>query len=288
MVCVSWDDAAAYVKWLSGHTGEAYRLLSEAEWEYVARADTKTKYPCGNVGSCLRKVGWYVVNSKSRTHPVGGKEPNGFGLYDLQGNVSEWVEDCWSINYINLPTDGSAWNGGDCSLRVIRGGSWDSEPRFMRSAFRDRETADVRNFFSGFRIARDLDERELKASNTNQPKQVALVAPSTPAMTSPAKPAVSNRPNQLNLSELVDKMETLERDIRTFNVQLVRGDLEADNLEKPLDKLMYETTFNRDAIIRIGAADRNSDALSPLLDRIQRLIRDMRKLRVVISRRSGR
>jgi tol-pal system protein YbgF len=197
---VSWIDAQEFVTKLRVRTGKKYRLLSEAEWEYVARAGTKTKYPCGDVDSCLRKVGWYVVNSKSRTHRVGGKEPNAFGLHDLQGNISEWVEDCWNNNYNNAPTDGSVWNGGDCSRHVIRGGSWDNEPLLMRSAFRDRESADTKNIFYGFRIARDLDENELKASNTNQPKQVAIVTPPVQYKTStPSNILPPGTPDELYL-----------------------------------------------------------------------------------------
>ncbi len=130
---VSWDDAQAYASWLSRETGESYRLLSEAEWEYVARAGTTTRYWWGN------NVGRNRANcdgcgsrwDDESTAPVGSFGANGFGLHDVHGNVWEWVEDCWHDSYAGAPRDGSAWlgnNGGDCSRRVLRGGSWLHRP----------------------------------------------------------------------------------------------------------------------------------------------------------------
>ena len=142
VVCVSWDDAKAYAGWLSRKTGEQYRLLSESEWEYAARAGTSTAWHwgAGESGQCRYANGadkaakkryskWKNIASCNDKHvhtsPVGTYQPNGFGLYDMSGNVWEWVEDCWHGSYGGAPTDRSAWTrGGDCSKRVLRGGSW--------------------------------------------------------------------------------------------------------------------------------------------------------------------
>jgi len=148
---VSWEDAQSYLKWLSGKTGKSYRLLSESEWEYVARAGTTTPYHFG--GSIASSQARY--NSDS-TVPVGSYPPNAFGLHDVHGNVWEWTQDCWNDNYQGAPNDGSAWQSGDCSRRVLRGGSWLSDPRFLRSANRDGYTAGNRDYNNGFRVARTL------------------------------------------------------------------------------------------------------------------------------------
>ena len=151
---LSWDDAQAYVSWLSAKTGQSYRLLSEAEWEYVARAGTGTKYSWGNQFDSAK-----ANNNESTTRPVGSYEPNGFGLYDVHGNVWEWVEDCWHDGYQGAPTDGSAWtSGGDCSLRVRRGGSGSNSPWDRRAANRSWLGAGDRkdDYVNGFRVARTL------------------------------------------------------------------------------------------------------------------------------------
>ena len=157
VVCVNWSDAKAYVRWLSGETGQTYRLLSESEWEYVARAGTTRAYYTGatiskrqaNYG---RKPGGYG----KKTTPVGEFSPNGFGLHDVHGNVWEWVEDCWNGSYDGAPSDGSAWNSGNCAGRVLRGGSWLDEPRNLRSANRSGTTTGFRYYETGFRVARTL------------------------------------------------------------------------------------------------------------------------------------
>ena len=164
VVCVSWNDARAYVRWLSRETGETYRLLSESEWEYVARAGTTGPFHTGATISTKQANydGNHTYGSgrkgrfRKKTTPVGEFPANGFGLYDVHGNVWEWVEDCWNGSYAGAPTDGSAWESGDCSRRVVRGGSWDSLPRYLRSALRLRITTGFRNLSVGFRVARTL------------------------------------------------------------------------------------------------------------------------------------
>ena len=173
VVYVSWDDAQAYVEWLSGKTGEAYRLLSEAEWEYMARAGTTTarywgeselwqcRYANGRDRTAAKwHSGWTAVDCDDGhygTAPVGSYEANGFGLHDVLGNVQEWVEDCWNDRYHGAPSDGRAWTSGECSRRVLRGGSWwDGGPRYLRSADRYRDTPSGRYGDLGFRVARTL------------------------------------------------------------------------------------------------------------------------------------
>ena len=167
---VSWDDAKAYVEWLSRKTGQEYRLLSESEWEYVARAGTETARYWGEneLGQCRYANGLdesagnfgfrpaSCDDGHARTSPVGSYEVNGFGLHDVLGNVSEWVEDCWNESYHGAPVDGSAWEPGDCRSRVLRGGGWYFEPRNLRSANRSWNTIGIRNFIMGFRVARTL------------------------------------------------------------------------------------------------------------------------------------
>jgi formylglycine-generating enzyme required for sulfatase activity len=156
VINVSWDEAQQYVKWLSDLTGQRYRLLSEAEWEYAARAHTTGPYSfAGNV-SGLGDYAWYTENSRGGAHPVGGKKPNAFGLYDMHGNVWEWVEDCFQDHYNGAPVDGSAWMKGDCNRHVVRGGSWTSDPEGLRSARRGRNTSGNRNNDQGFRVGRKL------------------------------------------------------------------------------------------------------------------------------------
>jgi formylglycine-generating enzyme required for sulfatase activity len=158
VINVSWDNAQQYAAWFSKMTGRRYRLLTEAEWEYAARAGTISVFPWGdeipsgsaNCSPCGSE--W----DARETSPVGSFKPNAFGLYDMHGNVWQWVEDCYHPSYKEAPTDGSAWTSGDCALRVVRGGSWDSFPGNVRSASRDGNTAVYRLTTVGFRVARTL------------------------------------------------------------------------------------------------------------------------------------
>jgi formylglycine-generating enzyme required for sulfatase activity len=157
---VNWDDAQTYVKWLSRITGRPYRLLSEAEYEYVARAGTETTYPWGDVkpdgkakANCNGCGGQW---DGKQTAPVGSFAANGFGLDDMVGNVWEWTEDCWNESYQGAPADGSAWTSGDCNTRVVRGGSWLFNPDYLRSAFRVGIPTVLRVNALGFRVARTL------------------------------------------------------------------------------------------------------------------------------------
>ena len=153
---VSWDDIQQFIAKLNQKTGQKYRLPSESEWEYAARAGSTTVYPFGNSDMELHVYAWFSAIAGD-TNPVGLKRPNQFGLFDMLGNVWEWTQDCWHQNYTGAPTDGSDWTTG-CSSnhRVLRGGSWSSDPADLRSAGRYRYLPDIRVSNLGFRLACDL------------------------------------------------------------------------------------------------------------------------------------
>jgi formylglycine-generating enzyme required for sulfatase activity len=155
VVCVSWHDAKAYIAWLTERSGgKAYRLLSEAEWEYCCRAGTTTAYSTGDditpaQANFSKHIGGTV---SSFTFP-----PNALGLRDMHGNIWEWCEDNWHDDYsADPPTDGSVWSSGHSSLRVSRGGSWIGYPQYLRSAYRDADPPEFRDKDIGFRVARTL------------------------------------------------------------------------------------------------------------------------------------
>ena len=157
VIDVSWDDALEFVAWLSKTTGKAYRLPSEAEWEYVARAGTATPYWWGkDAGSGHARCADCGGEPGLKTVPVGAFRPNAFGVYDTSGNAAEWVQDCWNATYRGAPSDGSAWMKGECALHVLRGGSFADKAATLRSSARFRYDEDVRYYANGFRVARDL------------------------------------------------------------------------------------------------------------------------------------
>jgi formylglycine-generating enzyme required for sulfatase activity/class 3 adenylate cyclase len=152
---VSWTDAQQYVTWLTVATKKPYRLPSEAEWEYAARAGAQTKYWWGEklqpgMASCKDCT---EIAAADQPIKVGSFKPNPFGLYDMGGGVDQWVEDCWHKNYQGAPADGSSWNGGDCASHVLRSGSWKNDARYVRPANRDSYDTNVRYPTHGFRVA---------------------------------------------------------------------------------------------------------------------------------------
>jgi len=171
---VSWNDASAYAAWLAQQTGRSYRLPSEAEFEYALRAGSQTPYwwgdrvpdiPLENVTGdddiSPSNARWNVAFSRYGDGfwgpaPAGSLQPNPFGLYDMGGNVMEWVDDCWHDSYVRAPEDGSAWVNPGCERRVIRGASWSSTPAMSRSAFRISSSSSSTDMRVGFRVARDL------------------------------------------------------------------------------------------------------------------------------------
>ena len=170
VIDVSWDDAQQYVRWLSASTAGAYRLLSESEWEYSARAGSVTAYAWGSgIGSGLANC--YKCGSQwdLQTAPVGSFPENAWDLHDLHGNVFEWVQDCWGASYsLGQPSNGGSWQGGDCSRRVLRGGSWFDASWALRSATRAGLASGVRENFIGFRVARDLPPTRSVESGVEQ------------------------------------------------------------------------------------------------------------------------
>jgi formylglycine-generating enzyme required for sulfatase activity len=164
IINVSWQDTQDYIRWLNRSGGQGYRLPSEAEWEYAARAGTTTPYstgPCINTeqanfdgtfeyGNCPEPTNVDL----HKTLPVGSYAPNPWGLYDMHGNINEFVQDCWNDSYDGAPTDGSAWEEGNCNRRVLRSGSWHGYPGYLRSAYRCRSGPAFGHRTIGFRLAR--------------------------------------------------------------------------------------------------------------------------------------
>ena len=166
VINVSWNDAQDYLRWLSEKTGQRYRLLSEAEWEYAARAEQgERRYPWGDDldSSQLGAHAWYNGNSGGRPQVVGQKRPNAFGLEDLHGNIHEWVEDIYLGSYDATPDNGNPQTDGGLS-RVLRGGSWQDTPRYLRSASRYRFPPDHRCYIAGFRVARVIQPEKARGS----------------------------------------------------------------------------------------------------------------------------
>lgn len=168
VVCVSWHDAKAYVRWLSQETGKRYRLPSEAEWEYMARAGVRAaRYWKRDSGQCRNANGADAsTNIRGRaacsdgyleTSSVGSFVANAFGLHDVMGNVWEWVEDCWNENYSGAPSTGRTWRSGECDLRIVRGGAWNGIPQGLRFADRYADTTGLRSNIYGFRVVRTLE-----------------------------------------------------------------------------------------------------------------------------------
>jgi formylglycine-generating enzyme required for sulfatase activity len=172
VINVSWSDVTKeYLPWLSHRSGKTYRLLTEAEWEYAARAGTKGHWSFDGGESKLCQFANHADQSVAsswksmkcsdgvgeQTAEVGRYKPNAFGLHDVHGNVWEWVQDCWNVHYKGAPSDGSAWTDGDCALRTARGGSWVNVPRDVRSAERGKHLLGVGSQYGGFRVARALD-----------------------------------------------------------------------------------------------------------------------------------
>jgi formylglycine-generating enzyme required for sulfatase activity len=161
VINVSWEDAHDYCDWLSAVTGERYRLPSEAEWEYACRAGTETAYSFGDsISKSQARFSEGDLGSAGKTVEVGSFLPNGFGLYDMHGNVWEWCADAWNEDYSGKPAhlkrSGDPWTTGSSSWRVLRGGSWYDVPRLRRSANRGRYYALYRDDDCGFRVARTI------------------------------------------------------------------------------------------------------------------------------------
>ena len=171
VINVSWDDVQGFIDWLNDRAGGNFRLPTEAEWEYAARAGSTTKYHFGDAESQLCQYANHADTNYSdhkycneacsdgvgeRTAEVGQYQPNAWGLYDMHGNVGEWVQDCSNSSYVGAPTDGRAWTSGDCNVRVTRGGTWSSAPGISRSASRWQwNTRSERSSTEGFRLAQD-------------------------------------------------------------------------------------------------------------------------------------
>ena len=176
VTCISWEHAQAYVEWLSQKTGKAYRLPTEAEWEYAARAGTTTSRYWGNDSdqacnyanemdrtgkSQLPGINWETFNCSDGyawTAPVASFKPNAFGFYDMIGNLAEWTQDCWNPNYLGAPTDGTSWMTGDCNIHPVRGSSWSAERDGERSARRAAHHTNNIGSGLGIRLVRTMTD----------------------------------------------------------------------------------------------------------------------------------
>ncbi len=148
---VTWLAVQAFLEELNRLEGTSkYRLPTEAEWEYAARAGSETRYFFGEQPSALRRFAWFGLGNGSR--PVGSKQPNPWGLYDIYGNVWEWVQECWHDNYDGAPTDSRLWGGGDCSHRVLRGGGWNVGAEYLGSTVRGSYPVNGEDMNNGFRV----------------------------------------------------------------------------------------------------------------------------------------
>lgn len=181
---VSWDDAKQYIAWLSQITQKAYRLPTEAEWEFAARANTTSTYWWGDLlvddrANC-RECG--LPFEPDEPAPAGTFVPNEFGLFDMAGGVDQWVADCWHESYRSAPSDASVWDSGNCHQRVLRGGSWKDDPARLASASRGHDAAHTRDARYGFRVARSL-------APARTPDRTAEAAPRTPPVPRPPSPA---------------------------------------------------------------------------------------------------
>ena len=192
---VSWDDAQDFAKRLSQKTGRQYRLPSEVEWEYAARAGSGSKWSFGD-SEYPGDYAWFSANNQGKTQRVAQKRPNAFGLFDMHGNVWEWVQDCWHDNYSGAPTDGSAWTTGcSSSSRVLRGGSWGYDPAGLRSAIRSRNAPDLRGSVNGLRLARTLLTATLPLAPITPPAPPGPPPPNpapTPPLAPLAQPVITN------------------------------------------------------------------------------------------------
>ncbi len=181
VINVSWSDAKAYAEWLYHKTGRHYRLLSEAEFEYAARAGTDTLFWWGdrispaqaNYDGKFSYAGGPKGAYRRQTLPVKSFEPNPWGLYQVHGNVATWTEDCWVDNYNDAPRDGSAWTAGDCRYRVTRGGSWYDYPQMLRVAVRIIAEPRLRRDHVGFRVAADLCEAGARPLNASRAEHLS-------------------------------------------------------------------------------------------------------------------
>ena len=245
VVCVNWDDASAYTNWLSTKTGHEYRLLSEAEWEYAARAGTNTAYHFGRV------ISGHAQYDSQGTTAVGSFAANAFGLHDMHGNVDEWVQDCWHLDYTNAPTDGSAWLSfceGEHS-RTRRGGAWDDRPGRLRSAARIWFDATVRVDWVGFRVARTLTFSDSSSSSKtiDRRKDLLTTADTPQAETSPSSVVFAYKyASGIGNNDLMEVKATLEevRDLSDDDQIIEKLDGAIQKLQRIIDLKDFKIPVN--------------------------------------------
>jgi len=225
VVCISWNDALAFCKWLSKETGEHYRLPSEAEWEYACRAGSDSDVPAEP-----KEIGWYRDNSGGATHPAGQKKPNAWGLYDMHGNAWEWCLDVWHCNYKGAADDGGPWLKEDylpraAIRRVLRGGAWCRLDFELSTTYRYRGTPDFRSDGTGFRIVRS------EAPMNEEPEI------SKPAYEYPNRQSVTNSKSEIKVDGVAFEF------VRIPAGEFLMGSDE-DDPEKPVHRVRIGYSFD--------------------------------------------
>ena len=249
VIWVDWYDAQRYVSWLSEHTGKEYRLLSEAEWEYAARAGTATPFTTGDAISTDQAT----YGSRGGTVEVGTFPANAFGLHDVHGNVWEWTEDCWNGSYTGAPTDGSSWEEGDCDRRVVRGGSWLDNSGLLRSANRARSYTGYRFGDYGFRVARTLTSgivtsllpgSETESPHDSDPSSEPATADDHGNDAGTATELIASMSGRIDIPDDIDYFQVMIRersDVRIYTT----GDL--DTVGRLGDRMAGEIASNDDS-----------------------------------------
>ncbi len=241
---VSWNDVQEFIRRLNEKTGKNYRLPTEAEWEYAARAGSTTRYPCGDEEKCLDAIAWYDANSGNTTHPIGKKLPNAWGLYDMIGNVWEWVEDDWHDSYVGAPVNGSAWiDTKRGSYRVFRGGGWGSDAGFCRSSSRSRYVPSYASYNVGFRLVLPQVIREVTQGAEAERSPGALRDEGRTGRSGDEAQQVKKTEAKPPLSEIM-KMEFVEIPAGEFLMGSPKSDKEARKDEMPQHKVIIENGFS--------------------------------------------
>ncbi len=251
---VSWNDARDYLKWLTEKSGHRYRLPSEAEWEYAARAGTETAYWWGdkrdvkkaNCRDCTNR------NKPPSVTPTGDFAANPFGLYDVHGNLSEWTEDCWNPSYRGAPSNGEAWLAGDCLSRVLRGGSWALDHDYMRASRRSRYDRDVRYYQNGFRVVREIPPSASREKSQGLPSfEKAILTAGEKVFGGALKAQPNRRQREFLVDPLIDGLNGTQT-LATRRFESLLLNLIGEKFQSYSFKPFSAANFSRTRLVSIG------------------------------------